>query len=716
MVLALGAGTWLVPRAGHAEVADAIYSDVRTVIEELITKELSEQVAPGISCLSGRTEVAPDGYSVTYSYTPEGAKTGKAKTVHLEAATHFPKTLQRVFNRQYGTLRTAIRDESAGLAGLLVYQALHQLQLPAPDAAALAKLRKSSLSCPADPEQIAEKDQAARASAPCSEEGAAAAARPAPKPGPDFSAMEPAEFIACKAEVKKGFADGTWGERNEYPLDAACKTESFECDIGQAVRASLSGQSAAAQDALIKATALAVRQLAEQVYSNLALPPNPALMQTVQQQVLFLLRQQLAGDGWELKPLRASLTGVFRAAAKVDLSPLSEASLTQLLEQLASHAAGSLPAADLPALQAKVDALAVGGGAVALDPMARLAALFQKLERVHAAWRSAVDVTTGKLDVGSFVRGLIGQGGALADLCPVESKPGGSIGLVSANDTLACKVIAKVSGSINVRPDLIKAIADVQPILSHASKAEYTEAAQLAIGYVFQLASRNKPDSEIAVYERFAKSVATYVLDAGQHEAPSEAARVAFRSAAVDMIQHLGKGGGLQRNINDNAYNWLLPDLVLRASWSPSYLNRTDSPTRVQASANWLNLRIKARRTAATYIGFEASLADPLAPLSELVLRKTDNVHYHDVNTLWANLLTPRVEVLAASPALSEHLALSAGMSLRLAAPVFNRDKTRQSGDGDHYDYKLVWNANDPDDKSLWLRFLEFGFSVKYVL
>jgi len=708
--VALVIGVSLVPRTVRAEVADAVYSDVRSVIEELITRDLSEQVAPGLACLSGRTAVPADAYSVSYEYTSEDEKTVK-KTVHLEAATHFPKTLQRVFNRQYGTLKNAIRDESAGLAGLLVYQALHQLQRPAPDASALAKIEKASLSCPADPAPIDEKEQRARASAPCSAEPSAASA----KAGPDFSAMGAEELTACKDAVREGFIDGTWAARTEYPLDQQCKQESFECDIGLAVRAALSGQEAAAQDDLIKATALAVRQVLEKLYIDLQLKPAANALDVVQQQVLFLLRQQLTGDGWEMKPVRASLTSAFKVVANLDLSRLTDVEVQRVLDKLSRLAAGALPANELAALQTQLDAIEISGGTAALRPLAELSAVFQKLELIHAAWRSAMDLSTGKLDVGSFVKNMIGQGGALATLCPVEKKADQSSGLVSANDTLACRLIGKLSGSLAMDPKLAKAIADVQPILSHASKAEYTEAAQLAIGYVFQLASRSKADSEIAVYERFAKSVATYVLDAGQNEAPAEATRVAFRSAAVDMIQHLGQGGGLQRRIGDNYYNWALPDLALRASWSPSYLNR-DSATRVLASANWLNVRITGRRTAATYVGVEASLFDPLAPLSELVLRKDDRVHYHDLNALWANLVTPRIEVLAGSPALSEHLAVSAGMSLRLAAPVLNSGKTDRLGDGEHYDYKLFWRATDPNDESLWLRFLEFGFAVKYVI
>jgi hypothetical protein len=38
----------------HAQIPEAVYSDAKDVIEELITVELSEAAVPGIACYSGR--------------------------------------------------------------------------------------------------------------------------------------------------------------------------------------------------------------------------------------------------------------------------------------------------------------------------------------------------------------------------------------------------------------------------------------------------------------------------------------------------------------------------------------------------------------------------------------------------------------------------------------------------------------------------------------
>lgn len=686
------------PRESRAELSDAVYSDAKDIIEELLTKEVSHQVAPGVACLSGQTVAdAGDASAVTYTYEAGGQNV--TKTVNLEAARHFPKTLQHVYNQQYGTLRGTIRAESAGLGGFLVYQALHAA-VPQPQGKpgaakefdnVVVQTTKAGNDCPINPGPA----DAAKA-ATCGTANAAAATL-------SFKNIDEAELGACKTAVNAKFVDGTWGRASSYPLDVACgppKAETFECDVAFAVRAALLSQSAAAQDHLIKATAVAARELVAKLYSG---PQQAAVLDAVQQQVLFLLRQQLNGDRWDPKALEERLTVVARGAESIDLSKLEAAAQSVFFEKLAHFDAAQAVDAKLTEALDKAGVTGTDADKKAmLERLSKVQQVFQKLEQLHAAWRSAINVDTGKLDVAAFVHSLMSQGGALSVLCDGKS------------DTLACRVIGSISGSVDVPKQVRDVLTTVEPIIAFAGKGEYTEAAQLGVRYVFQLAGHNQ--DELAIYERFAESVVTYVLDTGDEKMPSQAARVAFRSAAVEMIEHLGQGGGLRRGVLGPWYTPLLPDLAMRVSYSPSYINTSDGTARVQASANWLNFRFRVRRTEAAYVGVELSLLDPLAPLSELALRKTEMVHYDRVANLAANIFTPRVEVLAGSPILSEHLAISAGLSLRMAAPTFDKTATQNNSDGDHYIYSMVWNAKDESGDSLFFRFLEFGLAAKYVL
>jgi hypothetical protein len=144
-------------------------------------------------------------------------------------------------------------------------------------------------------------------------------------------------------------------------------------------------------------------------------------------------------------------------------------------------------------------------------------------------------------------------------------------------------------------------------------------------------------------------------------------------------------------------------------------VNNNDSSSRLIASANLLTYHRQLRRTQVTYVGVALSFLDPLAPLSELALRKTDKTHYDRINNLLTNVITPRFELVAGSPALSEHLAVSAGLSLRLAAPILDPAATKLNGEPS-YNYSMVWDAKDEQNHSLFFRFLEFGFAAKYVL
>jgi hypothetical protein len=684
---AVGVGLLAFAPPANAQVPEAVYEDAKDIIEELLTTEVAHEVAPGIACLSGRRSAQPnaDG-AISYAFTgADGQRV--AKWVHLEATTHYPKTLQLVFNRQFGRLRGTLRDESGNLAGYLVYQALHAAALRAaadraqsgtdattPEAVQKARdlaveamalaataVGKAVQDCPTDPDDAS---TVAPGSA-CRDTAASSSS------AVQFGGLSPAELTACKDAVKQGLEGGAWGQRSTYSLDDECngaETDRVECHLAQAVRSGVLNQPAAAEDSLIKTTALVLRTVATKTYPSGPPPGAPAakVLDAIERQVLFLLRKVLSEDTWETKPLEERLAAILQSAESLGDSRPTDEARTALVRRLASG-----------------------------------------LEQIHATWRSAVNVGTGKLDVLAFLRSVGAEQGPLGTLCAGET----------AN---ACAVIARLplisKPGPHAKGSLEKLLYEVRPFIAYAARGEHAEAAQVGIAYVFQkIGTSNHVD--VSVHQRFVQSVAGYVLDAAEGDAPSETARVAFRKASVEMIQHLGRGTGIRRRyatLGSALKIFFLPDMALRASWSGSYVNDGTTAARILASANWLNVRFRIQRTEASYVGLEVSALDPLAPLSELALRRTDQTHYARTPRAFLNVVTPRIDLLAASPMLSEHLAVSAGLSLRLVAPMENGVPRADGRAG--YHYVSFHHAKDGNGRSLWPQFLEFGFAVKYLL
>jgi hypothetical protein len=121
---------------------------------------------------------------------------------------------------------------------------------------------------------------------------------------------------------------------------------------------------------------------------------------------------------------------------------------------------------------------------------------------------------------------------------------------------------------------------------------------------------------------------------------------------------------------------------------------------------NMLTIKPLIRFTDSTYAALHISFLDPLAPLSELALRKIEGVTYQDNGALLWNVITPRVEFAYGIPAISKHLVIGAGASARLVVPL--KDDVMPNT----YQYRWVewkWNAD-------LAKHIEFGFVFKYVL
>jgi len=112
-------------RAQSTLPSDAVYNDVKQIIEDLISREAAHTVTPHLACLSGRIAAATkDAGAVTFAIDAEG-KTNQ--TFVLEATKLFPRTMQSIYDGQYGKLGPIISDEASGA---VAYELYHLLTLP----------------------------------------------------------------------------------------------------------------------------------------------------------------------------------------------------------------------------------------------------------------------------------------------------------------------------------------------------------------------------------------------------------------------------------------------------------------------------------------------------------------------------------------------------------------------------------------------------------
>src|SRR4051812_35338050 len=107
-------------RHAQAQVPEALYYDVREVITDLLTAEVAHSVVPQLACRGGRVEGPVPAGTVPQ---PQLVKIG-TKYYQLLALYHYRTSLQEVYSRQFGSLRSSLLSESADLAGFLFYQEL----------------------------------------------------------------------------------------------------------------------------------------------------------------------------------------------------------------------------------------------------------------------------------------------------------------------------------------------------------------------------------------------------------------------------------------------------------------------------------------------------------------------------------------------------------------------------------------------------------------
>lgn len=114
----------------------------------------------------------------------------------------------------------------------------------------------------------------------------------------------------------------------------------------------------------------------------------------------------------------------------------------------------------------------------------------------------------------------------------------------------------------------------------------------------------------------------------------------------------------------------LLPSPGVRASWNGAYFNAFGSDGfRLVPSLDFVSARLRLTpKSAKARVSLGASLFDPLAPLAELAMRRSD-LQYNRQELLWLDAIHPRLDLQFSVPSLSRHLFLTGGFGVRAVAP-----------------------------------------------
>ncbi len=610
----------------HAQlIPNAAYEDAKSVISELITADVARNVVPNLVCRSGRT-IAKE-----HEKKHIAIELSDKNSYVFELSRYYPHTLHRVFNRQFGNLRASVEDESAELAGHIVYRAI--------TGAANTETLKAKIAETPEPEQAAATDEI-----------------------PTFTALSDTDLNTCTKVVTDKMLDGSFLRDRQAPLTAVCngtvKANNYACDVAIAVRALLQNKSEIAEEHLVRAAASVVMEVAKKAVPSfsVAAGQTPNFEQIVYERMLVATRDVVA------KPDADAVAKFFHMA---------EDAFKRL------DSAGNLQ--PYPGIDA--------------NDLTKLRNALAAVDRLRTQWQLATFAGTKKLDVAAFIEGIATAGSSLSAMCQGVA-------------TGAC-------GTLTEQAKRIGPGTPFWGLIRAASRGDYRECAHLGVETLFAATTKTCESDDkckkIALYRRFADGVVVYVLDIVEDKEPSDAARAAFRAAAVDVLQDVAQGGGFERKYWQTV---IFPDLALRFSWSPGYISEDNDSSRIVASANLLNFRI-AHRTPNSFSAVQFSLIDPLAPLSELAVRKSTNTDYERPSRLALNVLTPRIDLLFGIPPLSKHLVVGAGASLRLVAPLFSHELPTANPEAPTQVYRyqsFFYNVEH------FAQFIEFGFTVKYLL
>ncbi len=634
------------PPGARADVASEVYQDAKGIIEELLTAEITRKLVPQIVCRAGRQELEG---ATACEAQPGGS--AEPATVCFAVGGQIIELRLKLLEFFPATLQAIYSRRFAALKSTVVSETI--------DVAA-DTFYDSMVSRLDDIERTrrAARDPAIQMAVDYANEIA-------PSSDTIFLALQDEVLGGCLQAVTSKLEAGMGSTVSR--LDQQCSPSPPEgamaCELAQSLRFALRGKPAEAEARIRRAIALALASALLRQPALVAAGVSPARLKELADEVMGLVAALEAGPV-ELDKVFAAFAA--RMSARLGVPP---ATIDPLIAQ--SREAFLRVAARLRALV---------GGPVKLS------------------------LSTLVSDVTEVLEGA-------SSLCQTAAAlPGGAA--AAGGPPSPCQLLGEIKERIGTA-------SLVWPAVTAASSGDLRGVAHLVISGLFRRttdSSRCDPTSQdesckLELYRSFVDSLVMYMLDVAQGDT-STSVRTVFRQAAAEVVHLISPGGGVDRG---GAVLLRYPELVLRATWSSGYLDVGEGRLRYAAGLNLLRLRQVLVYNERYYASMQLSLLDPLAPLAELALRPDrdggsggERIAYDDSYRLVANLVAPRFELTTALPWLSSHLALAAGVGLRLAAPT---ERVLGGGAAPAVQYHFLW-----DDKDHWDEFIEFGFALKYLL
>src|SRR5580698_5926208 len=102
LLVALSVTSFASSSKAQDQVEQAIYSDVKTVITDVITAEIAQNVGPNFACISGRVPAPSTAKVGDAGIVQLPDSNGTSTPYQLEATRYFPGSLQLIYNQNFG--------------------------------------------------------------------------------------------------------------------------------------------------------------------------------------------------------------------------------------------------------------------------------------------------------------------------------------------------------------------------------------------------------------------------------------------------------------------------------------------------------------------------------------------------------------------------------------------------------------------------------------
>jgi hypothetical protein len=679
----LAISVFLTASGARAQVPNQVYDDVKSVIQDLIEKDVAQNVVPNLSCQAPITIV------------------------------YFPTTLQRVFDLQFGGVRAAIQGDAADLAGSLVYYAL-----TAPPAAP-GDLLRNFIQSEQDRNSLGDLAGDAKCGEHVRSSGGPLHYKPGVRTLLDAKCSKGEVSIGCDlGRATKDLASG----------DTVAAEGEIRLAIAEAITEKVD-TSSAGDIAKVEAVA----SLLQRYIAAFAGDPGADPKTTIDLYNGVAAAPQDTTRGTpDSKPTAATGSVELQGHAKVlpNTPARNEPPASNQPQPKPQSAVRTLPAfVDTADFQnatkraAREWNLATGGGksTLTLASFVRYSLMAADDLAICATASECKNLRKLVADGAADLRKIV-EAASARDVATIAVDVLRAIFLVrNRNADQDCPghpstFVTLASATADVKRFNLATQTNVEQPAKSAPTTNVPTPAPPRTNVASSAADTNKtpdqtPECERQVviqrYGQFLAALAEYTIEVATTNNPTTETRTAFESAAFDVMQTDGPRTGMSTPFG---WNILIPEPALRFSWNQGYVNEaTGDGVRYLATVDWLTFRGRIHYTSGTYVALGLSLVDLLGPFAESALRR--RATYDDSSLEWANFLNPRLEVLFGVPSLTRHVAFVGGVSYRAAAVATNNAGTLKY----YSPFEGVPSDYRGGNASYYSQFVEASLGVKYL-